>query len=541
MITPGSIASVITLPLVAAACNNTKTEPAPAPDPNLDQKAVTDSLNNIKIEVANKNKLPKEVKKTDITISDQVSGFTYSVESLSPNDKTGELTVKVKSTKNNLSATKDIKIEGFKKETKEDDKKDKDDMPTPPAPKVLTEAEFKAKAKFTYSGNLNTNFDKSKIELKDADGYTFKVLDFRSGLRLTGEKFYVSKLEIQKENKKQYDVYVKFSADKIEFVNKEALQELIDQELSKKITEAVADFKTKAEYKYNGQITDSAPYIFKSTNVAFKADGYTSTFVSSKTKLGDSVLAKFKIFKSDEQNVTFDVYVKFTYNMMNKKADFTTKEEYDKLAIKIELKDKIKYEGKVTIDTFNIAKIKLDDGIKDLKINVKERVIKDKKNNKIIVQISASKNSNNYLFLVEFKEGTDVAGIFINSSDVINATITNEKMELDKITFEYKGKIDNKITLEDLKKNITINGDSSNAFKVNVEKFVFASYEKNTKKIIITRIRLTTKDNKSAAIFFVEFNFNLNDSKTAGRKIDSNKIANKYISKENLSKLLAKR
>ncbi|AXE60800.1 proline-rich putative variable surface lipoprotein [[Mycoplasma] phocae] len=202
--------TIATIPLVAAACNNSKPEPAPAPDPNLDQKAVTDSLNNIKVEVADKNKLPSKVEKTNITISEQVQGFTYTVESLTSDDKTGELTVRVKSTKNNLSATKDFKINGFTKET--------------PAPTPETDEQKFAKITFTYNGTIESTLNKfefSKVTLTNNDG--FSLNDKKSNAKIKDEtnpsifpipKRYVIAKLVFNRNEKTFETYVKFETAK---------------------------------------------------------------------------------------------------------------------------------------------------------------------------------------------------------------------------------------------------------------------------------------------------------------------------------------
>ncbi|AXE60798.1 hypothetical protein DA803_01700 [[Mycoplasma] phocae] len=57
------------MPLIAAACNSNNSSPKPQPKPNTDQEAVNKSLDNIKVKVINKDKLPAEVKNDDVVIS----------------------------------------------------------------------------------------------------------------------------------------------------------------------------------------------------------------------------------------------------------------------------------------------------------------------------------------------------------------------------------------------------------------------------------------------------------------------------------------
>nr|WP_277869750.1 lipoprotein 17-related variable surface protein [[Mycoplasma] phocae] len=72
--------------------------------------------------VDNKDKtLPSAVTQANLKVTGQVEGFNYTY-TLTADDKAGTLVVEVKSTKDNLSATKKITISEFKKDTKTDDK-----------------------------------------------------------------------------------------------------------------------------------------------------------------------------------------------------------------------------------------------------------------------------------------------------------------------------------------------------------------------------------------------------------------------------------
>ncbi|WP_170120263.1 lipoprotein 17-related variable surface protein [[Mycoplasma] phocidae] len=407
MPTPGSIASVITLPLVAAACNNTK----PEPKPNTDQEAVNKSLDNIKVEVADKNKLPKEVKKTDITISDQVSGFTYSVESLSPNDKTGELTVKVKSTKGSLGATKDFKIDNFKKETKNDDKKNDLDKNKLDLKKELKE--FKDNAKFNYSMNVINPFNAFALKLTYKPGYIHEVIDAKSKTNVAGEiQYHIVKISIKKETTKLFDVYIKLNANGSTFVDEKEFIRITEEkkanELKTKTIIATKDFKSKAEYKYNGKLDDTDANLFKQTNVILtKNDGYKSTFEVSKVDLiGKAVIAKFNIVSITDVNVKFSVYVKFNYTTSANKAEFVEKNFFEQLPTKEE-QDKFKnaeftYNG--NLNEFNLNMIDISN--KSFKINRIEK-IDDPSQQILLVKIFATKDDKEFITYLKFLKNSN--------------------------------------------------------------------------------------------------------------------------------------
>nr|WP_277345691.1 lipoprotein 17-related variable surface protein [Mycoplasma phocoeninasale] len=205
-LSPGSIASVISLPLIAASCGGTKKED-PKPN-NPSQKDVQDSLNNVTVTVVDKNKLASAVKVADVTVNGKANGFTYVIESIIPNDTAGELAVKVKSSKGDISATKDLKIEGFTKKIT-------------PAPED-EEQKLRREVSFTYNGTITEsstpqNF-KDNIRLSGNSTFVIdpggtiivKIKTEASSVPPTVKKYALIKLTLKKESK-SLDFYVKFA------------------------------------------------------------------------------------------------------------------------------------------------------------------------------------------------------------------------------------------------------------------------------------------------------------------------------------------
>ncbi|WP_211305583.1 variable surface lipoprotein [[Mycoplasma] phocae] len=299
MISLGSIASVITLPLVAAACNNTKPEPTPAPKPEPKPEPAPTPKPEPKPEPA---PTPKPEPKPE------------------PKPK--------------------------------------------PAPTPETKEEFEKIAKFSYIGSLSDKFETEKVKLNNVSGYKFEVKDTKNDTKLTGEKFYVSKIQIKKENSAlTFDAYVEFiglSANNVQakFVDKAMYDNLVKAELATELA--------KAEFSYKGTIAKLADFNKANLQIA-KVNGFTldsnSIVSKNKTSQPNEVLVKIVVKHGD---ITFDdIYVKFAVGpTANPKATKIEKTEFDgleKAELATELaKAEFSYKGTIAkLADFNKANLQI--------------------------------------------------------------------------------------------------------------------------------------------------------------------------------------
>ncbi|WP_145960821.1 variable surface lipoprotein [[Mycoplasma] phocae] len=183
MHTPGSIASVITLPLVAAACNNTKTEPKPTPQP---EPAPTPKPN--------------------------------------PDEKPAPAPT-----------------------PKPNPEPQPKPAPQPePAPTPKDIKEFKEKAEFLYTENLRNKFDSKKLNLNKAPGFNYVVEKALKGtFSSNGDQYYIVKLNIKKEGLKNFDVYVRFNSEKGEIVSKDAYENLLKNNLKNELDKITFKYPNK--------------------------------------------------------------------------------------------------------------------------------------------------------------------------------------------------------------------------------------------------------------------------------------------------------
>ncbi|WP_371845395.1 lipoprotein 17-related variable surface protein [[Mycoplasma] phocae] len=575
----------MTLPLVAAACNNTKTEPKP----NTDQEAVNKSLDNIAITVDNKDKtLPSAVTQANLKVTGQVEGFNYTY-TLTADDKTGTLKVQVKSEKGGLSATKDIIISEFKKETS-----------TP----NLEEEKLRNKIVFKHTGKISgaNNFDLKNIKLENNDDFAIDMMIKKEfGIKIKANssifiqsfrKYVIAKLTLKNSNK-SYDFYVKFEIGKTNSTGAKVSEEEFNETRKQQKEIKEQELKNKIVFKYEGKISeDNKGFDFKNIKLANNDDFEivnNKPIIKNQIKLeGMDDLQfnkKYAAIKLDikKENRQIPFYLKFETNVENPIGYKITKEEFDGIVDNLDVSSlKYKYKNEITEDSnsFDLDNIEIvGEQANNLKIE-EETIISIHITNKNywLARITLKNNSrqkSQYIYLkikiqkaeqdieiikpeifngefaplLSSKLMEKISEIYKNSNSeknkykkMVNNTsnvdellriannielVEKELGELKKnIEFEYTGKIENKKdTLSE--DNITVKGDKTEGYtKKLVEQLI---NEKN--KLVIARIALAK--GKLVVNFYVEFNFNSKNTKSIGKIIESKDVFEKLISDKN--------
>ncbi|WP_169580356.1 variable surface lipoprotein [Mycoplasma phocoeninasale] len=454
MISLGSIASVISLPLIAASCGGTKKEDPKPNNPEL--KEVQDSLNNVTVSVTDKNKLPNAVQVADVTIGGKVDGFTYVVEGLTPNNTTGELTIRVKSSKGQVSATRDLKISGFTRENSQNGD-NQGDNGQKPSPTPETEQEKLAKKiTFGYNGTINetvTDFDNTKITLGKNDGFNIDrsktVLRKNTGLSNsifpTRQTFAIAKLTLTKENK-IFDFYVKFQTKQNNPVGIQVLKTEFDdgEDIKISVPANENEFKSQAEFVYNGNLRNK----FDETKLRLVENfGFAYKILEKETgtfSTGDKYLVlKIRISKTEINE--FDVYVRFT----KEKGDFVDKLVFDNLkraTVKAEIENKIKYEGTLVVKDFSLDKVKGEQLPAGTTIEAKEV---QKNDSKAIVKVLATKNSETFTYYVKFELESAKTKITFTTQNEFDTLAKQQKEATVKAEIENKIKYEGTLVIKD--------------------------------------------------------------------------------------------
>ncbi|WP_211305582.1 variable surface lipoprotein [[Mycoplasma] phocae] len=351
MPTLGSIASVITLPLVAAACNNTKTEPAPAPKPDTkpapspapkpdqnptptptpkpEPKPAPDPKPDTKpapIPDPKPNPKPKYIdefkKKAEFLYEKPISNV-FDVKALKFTNA-NEYTSEVLESKNSTDASGEIKYHIVKILIKKDNTKSFDVYVkfTSKKGKFVSEEEytnllkieFKEKAEFSYEKPISNVFDVKALKFTNANEYTSEVLESKNSIDASGEiKYHIVKILIKKDNTKLFDVYVKFTSKKGKFVSEEEYNNLLLK---------------GSEFVYNGNNIIGPSWKFEINKINsslknFKIDEEKSAWIRIKN---DIIIKLFFIAENQKQIIT---YLKFSIN--DKKLTMITKSEFQNL------------------------------------------------------------------------------------------------------------------------------------------------------------------------------------------------------------------
>ncbi|QJG66530.1 hypothetical protein HGG64_02345 [Mycoplasma phocoeninasale] len=297
---------MISLPLIAASCGGTKKEDPKPNNPEL--KEVQDSLNNVTVTVANKNKLASTVQNNEVTVG-TVAGFTFTVESVTGNDTTGELTVVVKSTKGQTSATKEFKISGFTKKSADQQPKETEEQ------KLRREAIFKYNGTPTEATSLNLDnivLEKNQGFQIDKANSQIKIKIEASTLPPSVKKYAIAKLVLKKETK-SYDFYVKFQLEQENPNGTKTTKEEFDQIKEPEVLTPEQKWeKIIITYKDNSlkNVVD-----FDFSNVELSDN--TFTLETSKSKFitkGNEVIAKLV---AKDGNKTFTKYLKLILSKNN--------------------------------------------------------------------------------------------------------------------------------------------------------------------------------------------------------------------------------
>ncbi|MBN0970873.1 variable surface lipoprotein [Mycoplasma phocoeninasale] len=523
MISLGSIASVISLPLIAASCGGTKKE-NPKPD-NPELKEVQDSLNNVTVDVTNKNKLASTVQKNEVTIAGKIVGFTFTVESITANDTAGELTVVVKSTKGQTSATKTLTINGFKKQNNQNGGGNQGDDGQKPSPTPETEQEKLAKKiTFDYKGTINdtvANFDTTKIILGKNDGFDIEksqiVVKKKIGPALSifpsNETFAIVKLVLKKENK-MFDFYVKFQTKKDNPVGIQVLKSEFDsgEEIQKQNQEE--NMLSKQEFEKNAKFTyNNLSNMFNKSNVKLTGvSGYDFDVINSLTSL-DSVgelrhhIAKIAIKRNNK--TLFEVFVKFIFTG----NIFTNDKEYNDLLNK-NAEEKLRtqitftYAGPINKmgTDFQIGKITLANN-EDFKIDPNVApVIKIN----VIVKLVLKNATKSHDFYVKFE--AEKANAVVGNKDNIKAEFdkivadelkaAEEKLRA-QITFTYAGPI-NKMGTDFQIGKITLANNEDFKIDPNVAPVIKIKTEGQPAKTYVI-VKLVLKNATKSHDFYVKF------------------------------------
>ncbi|MBN0970870.1 hypothetical protein JV176_02530 [Mycoplasma sp. CSL 7498] len=453
---------MISLPLIAASCGGTKKENPKPENPEL--KEVQDSLNNVTVDVADKNKLASTVQKTDVTVG-TVTGFTFTVESVTGNDTTGELTVVVKSTKGQTSATKEFKISGFMK-------KDADQQP-----KETEEQKLRREVSFTYNGTITEgstpqNF-KDNIRLSENSNFVIdpgatiivKIKTEASSVPPTVKKYALIKLTLKKESK-SLDFYVKFALNTANVMgiktNKEEFDSIKNQEQQPmpKPEPKLEDKLKSVKYSFKGTITKTSDFSKEKITIVDASEFTLDLENSISTIKGNEILVKLVV---KHGNVKFaDVYVKFVVDAKTENPQVSAlanSDEFD-AALKEELKAKLamaKYSFKGTItktSDFSKEKITIVDA-PEFTLDL-ENSISTIKGNEILVKLVVKHGNVKFADVyVKFVVDANPQVSALANSDEFDAALKEElKAKLAMAKYSFKGTITK--TSDFRKRNISI-------------------------------------------------------------------------------------
>ncbi|MBN0970608.1 hypothetical protein [Mycoplasma phocoeninasale] len=330
------IATAIAMPLIAAACTNEKDTNNEISSLNLTYKGKFDgedsfSMHKIEINDVNNFKiipLESQLKFNDKTV------FAKLVVHSKNSDKYYNMYVKFVNNDNAVIVNKIEKSEYDSvqdQQQKQHNKKDEQDKneQQDDNEEYLNREEFEKIAKFSYVKNSLSDLNNNSIKLINISGYKHVVQDIIN-LNTPDEPKAVIKIEIQKNNRKIFDVYLELvdyelgQKSRVSFIDEEVFNEVATN-----YKEIENQFKDKAIISYSGILNDDNE--FKKENVTLnKIEGFLNNPKSINwSKKQSFILSKMTIKKQNGPFIT--VYIKFPLNSNNPNGEIITRNNYETL------------------------------------------------------------------------------------------------------------------------------------------------------------------------------------------------------------------
>ncbi|WP_277869745.1 hypothetical protein [[Mycoplasma] phocidae] len=345
-----------------------------------------------------------------------------------------------------------------------------------------------------YSGDLNSakGLEISKVKLiEEIPGYSSFPKKAKKGFDFSGESFFIVEVEIKKENKKVFDVYVKFrnssTGVKFDYVNKKSFDDLKEEQ-----TPPTPNILTENEViaqtslKYTGELKANAFEKNKVSMVKLPKD-WKFVVLDNAKNVNNKWVVDVKLSSKDDKTsytvvATFDLGNDVIAKISKKAAQDPELTEENAIA-----QTSLKYTGELKANAFEKNKVSMVKLPKDWKFVVLDNA--KNVNNKWVVDVklSSKDDKTSYTVVATFDLGNDVIAK-ISKKAAQDPELTEENA-IAQTSLKYTGELKanafekNKVSMVKLPKDW---------------KFVVLDNAKNVNNKWVVDVKLSSKDDKTS-------------------------------------------